>query len=117
MSIGPEPWLDRLEAALAAERQALLAHDVETLMQATADKLASLRAIEAQGLNAAMAAVLAPRLTALAESNQANGALLARRRREVNWALRHLGRSESDGAYDAQGRTGAVAATRALAVA
>jgi flagellar biosynthesis/type III secretory pathway chaperone len=47
----------------------------------------------------------------------ANGILLARRRREVNWALRHLGRAESSGAYDAQGQTSTLSAPRPLAVA
>jgi len=33
--------------------------------------------------------------------------LLARRRREVNWALRHLGRLDSDAVYDANGQADA----------
>ena len=53
----------------------------------------------------------------LGKMNHANGILLARRRREVNWALRHLGRTESSGAYDAQGQTATLSATRPLAVA
>ena len=55
---------------------------------------------------------------AVAESmNRSNGALLARRRREVNWALRHLGRAESAPAYDAQGQAQQLQPRRDLAVA
>ena len=52
----------------------------------------------------------------LAEANRANGALLARRRREVNWSLRHLGRGEAAPAYDAQGCNTVVKASVPLAV-
>jgi len=104
--------LQRLSDALAGERQALIDHDVEGLMRATQDKLEALRALEAdipQGQH--------ERLRELAEANRANGALLARRRREVNWALRHLGRSESAPSYDASGQSSAVHTSRPLAVA
>lgn len=104
--------LQRLGEALAGERRALLEHDVEGLMRAIQAKLEALRALEhnvPQGQQ--------QRLRELAEANRANGALLARRRREVNWALRHLGRSESAPAYDANGQSSTLHTSRPLAVA
>jgi flagellar biosynthesis/type III secretory pathway chaperone len=114
MSAVVEQSLDRLAAALGEERRAILEHDVEALIRSTQEKLESLRSLEV--LAAGASADFESRLAALAEANHANGALLARRRREVNWALRHLGRSESAGAYDAHGQTNTVKATRPLAV-
>nr|WP_157062502.1 flagellar protein FlgN [Pseudoxanthomonas dokdonensis] len=107
--------MQALQQALDCERQAILDHDVEALMSATGEKLTALRQLEtlAAGIDPTP---LEPRLRALYQANQANGALLARRRREVNWALRHLGRSESSGAYDARGQTDTLQASRALAV-
>ena len=55
-------------------------------------------------------------LQALREKNHANGVLLSRRRREVGWALRHLGRVESTGVYDARGQSGARPQARCLGV-
>jgi flagellar biosynthesis/type III secretory pathway chaperone len=107
--------LDSLAAALAEERRALLDHDVEALVRSTHEKLDALRRVE-QAVKGEDVERLAPRLAELAESNHANGALLARRRREVNWTLRHLGRSESAGAYDIHGQTSTLNATRALGV-
>lgn len=95
--------LDALEVALNEERRALLHHDVEALLRSTQAKLEALRAAERAGA----AANDAPRVLALSELNHANGALLARRRREVNWALRHLGRLDADTTYDATGQSGA----------
>ncbi len=112
MSDSPLTLLDRLEHALAGERQALIEHDVQALIQSTAAKLDALRALEADVPQDAH-----ERLRVLAEANRANGALLTRRRREVNWALRQLGRSESAPAYDAQGQSSALTASRPLAVA
>lgn len=108
----PHTDIERLAAALAEERRALLEHDIEALMRSTADKLAALRALESN-----VPGQQAERLAELAEANRANGALLARRRREVNWALRHLGRSESSAGYDAQGQTSLPLARRELAIA
>jgi hypothetical protein len=104
--------LQRLGDALAGERQALIDHNVEGLIRATQDKLEALRVLERDVPHGQEA-----RLRELAEVNLANGALLARRRREVNWALRHLGRSESAPAYDAQGQSHTLHASRAIAVA
>ncbi len=104
--------IQRLREALAGERQALIEHNIEGLIQATQDKLEALRALEADVPKGEEAA-----LRELAEANRANGALLARRRREVNWALRHLGRSESAPAYDASGQSHTLHATRPIAVA
>ena len=95
--------LDVLESALNEERRALLDHDVEALLRSTQAKLDALRAAERAGTGAADI----PRVMALSELNHANGALLARRRREVNWALRHLGRIDADAVYDANGQAGA----------
>jgi len=106
--------LQQLSDALAGERQALLDHNVEELMRATNDKLAALRALETD-VPAGDEAGL--RLRELADVNRANGALLARRRREVNWALRHLGRSESAPSYDANGQSSTLQASRPLAIA
>lgn len=103
--------LDRLAAALADERRALLGHDIEQLVRSTHEKLAALRCLEAD-----LPGGQGERLAELAEANRSNGALLARRRREVNWALRHLGRAESAPAYDAQGQAQQLQARRELAV-
>ncbi|WP_240125269.1 flagellar protein FlgN [Thermomonas alba] len=92
--------LDALEQALQAERRALLEHDVDALLQAAYAKLAALRDAER---------VAGPedhaRIQALQALNQANAVLLARRRREIAWTLRYLGRSEATGTYDMSGFT------------
>lgn len=104
--------LQRLAQALDVERQALVEHDVHALIRATGAKLEALRALEGsppvgQG----------EQLQELAERNRANGVLLSRRRREVNWALRQLGRTEDASSYDAKGQSHAIIAGRPLAVA
>ncbi|MGO4220254.1 flagellar protein FlgN [Lysobacter sp. TAF61] len=104
--------LEALEQALVAERQALLAHDVDALLASTAAKLIALRHAESLAPDAAAAG----RLTELRALNQANSVLLARRRREVNWALRHLGRIESTSVYDSTGQPGARPQARCLGV-
>ncbi len=112
MSAGIEPALEALEQALKAEREALLAHDVDALLASTDAKLAALRRAESLAPDAGAA----ERLGELRAFNQANGVLLARRRREVNWALRHLGRIESTSVYDAAGQPGARPQARCLGV-
>lgn len=104
--------LERLSDALEGERQALIGHDVQALVRATGAKLEALRALEA-----AIPVQHAERMQELAERNRANGVLLARRRREVNWALRQLGRSEDASAYDASGQSQWLHARRPLAIA
>ncbi|MBF6025582.1 flagellar protein FlgN [Lysobacter niastensis] len=104
--------LDALEQALHDERNALLAHDVDALLRSTQAKLEAIR--HAQSLPAEAAA--GERVNALSEMNRANGALLARRRREVSWSLRHLGRIEADTMYDASGQSGARLQARCLGV-
>ena len=104
--------LAELEQALQAERRALLDHDVEALLQSTQTKLAAVRALESLPADA----VAPERVRALSELNQANHVLLARRRREVGWALRHLGRVESAGVYDASGQSGVRPQARCLGV-
>lgn len=105
--------LGTLELALQAERRALLEHDVDGLLRSTETKLAAVRAL--QGLPPA--ALPAHRVGELAALNQANHALLARRRREVAWTLRHLGRMDSTGVYDASGQSGARPQARCLGAA
>ncbi|MCD9087129.1 flagellar protein FlgN [Stenotrophomonas sp. SY1] len=104
--------LQRLSEALDREQKALVEHDVAALVAATGTKLDALRELERQP-----PLEQAERLKELADRNQANGALLARRRREVNWALRQLGRSEDAPAYDAKGQAQTLHARRPLAVA
>jgi len=104
--------LDALEQALAAERRALLDNDADALFRSTADKVAALRRAEALPFDAA----LADRISALREPNLANGLLLSRRRREVTWALRHLGRVESTPLYTAAGHANSMPQARALGV-
>lgn len=104
--------LEALEQALGAERRALLAHDVDALLSSTAAKLVALRRAEALPPEAA----LVERVTELRTLNQANSVLLARRRREVNWALRHMGRVEATGVYDSSGQSGARPQARCLGV-
>lgn len=104
--------MQRLSDALDAERQALIGHDVHALIRATGAKLDALRCLD-KALPVGEAALLQE----LAERNRANGVLLSRRRREVNWTLRQLGRSEDAPAYDAKGQSQQASARRPLAVA
>jgi len=112
MTLSMSEPLQRLSDALDVERLALVEHDVHALIQATGAKLEALRALEA-----ALPVGQGERLQELAERNRANGVLLARRRREVNWALRQLGRSEEASAYDAKGQSSTLHTRRPLAVA
>lgn len=104
--------LDALEQALQEERRALLENDAEALMRSTQAKLVALRRAETLPPGQADAS----RVTALSDLNRANGILLSRRRREVGWALRHLGRVESAGVYDAGGQAGMRPQSRCLGV-
>jgi len=104
--------LDTLEAALRAERSALIGNDTDALARANAAKLEALQQLQ----TAPADSVAQERLAALAEFNRANGALLVRRQREVTWALRQLGRSETVPAYGADGQLGRAAHKRALGV-
>lgn len=91
--------LDALEAALRDERQALLEQDVGNLLESTRAKLAVLKDIESTDLGATSH----ERLVELDTLNRANGTLLVRRRREVNWALKQLGMVEPKATYGADG--------------
>ena len=104
--------LDALEQALQAERQALLDHDVDALLGSTQAKLVALRQVESRPLSDEISG----RVSALSELNRDNSVLLARRRREVTWALRHIGRLESAGVYDAGGQSSARPQVRSLGV-
>ena len=97
------PPLDALETALNAERRALLEHDVDALMRSTQAKLDALTAAERLANTASDVDVV--RITQLHELNRANAVLLARRRRELAWTLRHLGRAEANGVYDGTGQS------------
>ncbi|MCC7635315.1 flagellar protein FlgN [Stenotrophomonas rhizophila] len=112
MNLAMSEPLQRLSDALDVERQALIEHDVHALIRATGAKLDALRALEA-----VLPVGQGERLQELAERNRANGVLLSRRRREVNWALRQLGRSEDASAYDAKGQANIMHTRRPLAVA
>lgn len=104
--------LDALEQALQDERRALLENDAEALLRSTQAKLVALRQAE----HIAPGHADATRVSALADLNRANSILLSRRRREVSWALRHLGRMDSAGVYDAGGQAGARPQSRYLGV-
>ncbi len=107
-----EEALSALERALQTERDALLGHDVNALLQSTEQKLAAIRQVESLPPSAD-----APeRVRQLAEMNRANGTLLARRQRAVIWTLRQLGRVES-GAYNARGHSNNTAIGRPIAIA
>lgn len=108
----PANALDSLEQALQAERRALLDNDVDALLNSTQAKLVALRRVESQPLSGEANS----RVSALSELNRANSVLLARRRREVSWALRHLGRTESSGVYDAGGQSSLRPQARCLGV-
>lgn len=112
MTVSAITPLQRLALALTDERKALLEHDAEGLLSAVQAKIEALRALE-RGVSADQR----PQLRRLAELNRANGLLLTRRRHQVNWALRVLGRSESAPAYDARGHAATLQASRPLAVA
>jgi len=102
--------LDQLADALAEEHRALLEHDAQGLLHAGQLKLAALQALES-----APPDTEDQRLSELAETNRMNGALLVRRRREVDLTLRQLG--QHDNGYDAQGLSRKTPPQRVLAVA
>lgn len=102
--------LDALAVALRDERRALVENDASALVSANAAKLSALKT--AQSLSGM--ADMKPRVTELAELNRANGALLARRQREVRWALRRLGRVESGQGYGSNGKIQVRATSRVL---
>jgi flagellar biosynthesis/type III secretory pathway chaperone len=105
------PAMIALAQALRAERVALESQDVDGLMRATEAKLVAVHQLER---NPPIAA--AKELTRLAELNRANGALLARRRRLVQWSLRALGRTGSASDYNSSGVARIMPYRRALAV-
>lgn len=104
--------LDRLADAIENERDALVHNDVNALVRVTAEKLEVLRELEK-----APPVDQADRVRDLALRNLANGKLLARRRREVNLALRQLGRTDTGVGYGANGHSMHVLHQRTLATA
>lgn len=104
--------MSALALALDAERAALKVQDVDMLMRATEAKLEAVRRLERHPPAASAAAELAR----LAELNRANGALLARRRRLIQWSLRALGRSNAASDYNSSGIANLRTLPRQLAV-
>jgi len=104
--------LTQLADALAEERHALLEHDAQRLLNASQVKHSAL-----QALDASPPAGEDERLLELAEANRMNGVLVARRRRELELTLRHLGQQEETAGYDAQGQSRNRPPQRVLAVA
>lgn len=104
--------IDALANALDAERDALAANDAEGLLDANRAKLSALQVLEGSPPPPESHA----RLRELMDRNRANGMLLARRQREVRWALRHLGRTETASGYARDGRLAPAVAGRALGV-
>lgn len=104
--------IDALATALDDERQALVHNDAEALLEANRAKLSALQVLEGNPPPPESHA----RLRELMERNRANGMLLSRRQREVRWALRHLGRSETASGYARDGRLAPALAGRALGI-
>lgn len=94
--------LAALAKALQDEREALLRQDVMALTDAGSAKLIALHRLNSV-LPGAERRPHVEDLRKLAELNQANGALIARRCREVEWALQQLSAMEASSTYDASG--------------
>jgi len=103
--------LTQLADALAEERSALLEHDIPRLLASSQRKCDALQALESNP-----PAEDDARLPELIEANRLNGALLARRRRELDILLRHFGHAEHPVAYDAHGHSRNLPPRRVLAV-
>jgi hypothetical protein len=104
VSIQLDPGLlDTFAAALDAERAALLSRDAESLRAACAAKTDCLRQLAQVDSTHFVPGPHAERLRALADLNRANGELIARRRRDVEWTLSRLGRTCRSPAYDPNG--------------
>jgi len=104
--------LEQLAAALEDERCALIERDAQRLLQSSQIKRTALQSLE----------TCPPdqhdqRLLELIEANRFNGALLTRRRHEIEATLRHLGGGEHIPAYDAHGHYQPAQSKRVLAVA
>jgi hypothetical protein len=118
VSIGLNPGLlDTFAAALEAERAALLSRDAEALRAACAVKTDCLRKLAQVDVGNFAPGPHAERLRALADLNRANGELIARRRRDVEWTLSHLGRTTGAPAYDPNGLVQSPIGGRNLAMA
>jgi len=104
--------LEQLAQALAEERSALVERDIQRLIHASQSKRAALQALQSDPPDGHD-----QRLSELAEANRFNGALLARRRHEVEASLHHLGGGENIPAYDAHGHYQQAQSKRVLAVA
>ena len=90
--------LVRLKDILAIERRALLEHNADLLMSASKEKLECIQLLGEHPPTDAQSD-----LRALAEANLANGRLLARRRHEVNWALRNIDNDGKAASYNQDG--------------
>jgi len=104
--------LGALELALQEERRALLDNDVLALLASTEAKVRALRQAEASPPDRSAA----ERVDALRQLNQANRRPAGPPPSRSGLALRHLGRVESTGTYNAAGLAGSRAQGRSLAV-
>jgi len=104
--------LEQLATALEEERRALLERDVQRLTDSSQRKREALQVLASDPPDERD-----ERLPELIEANRLNGALLARRRHEVESTLRHLGGGENTPAYDAHGHYRQAQSKRVLAVA
>lgn len=109
--------LDAFGAALESERHALLQRDAEALKAACAAKNDCLRLLARVDTANFVAGPHADRLRALADLNRANGELIARRRRDVEWTLTRLGRAVRTPDYDPSGLQSTRPGARPLATA
>jgi len=103
--------LKALRETLEAERAALIANDADTILRLSDIKLRNLRDVRAT-TQPKLSDDFAEEVRALAQLNIANGALIARRRQETVWTLRHLGLYERDSAYDERGACGSAIKSR-----
>ena len=116
MSTALDPGvLDALAAALETERRALIERDSEALRQASVVKDDCMRLLASCDVGQSPPRQWVDRLQALADLNRANGELIVRRRRDVEWTLTHLGRGTTATGYDPSGAMNSSPTARALA--
>ncbi|MCG6117715.1 MAG: flagellar protein FlgN [Aquimonas sp.] len=107
--------LERLQALLEEERDALIRLDGEALSRFAQDKVGLLEALSAEQPAISADPNLQARLAELAELHIANGALLQRRRQETSWLLQTLGAASPATAYDPLGTRDMQRISRSLA--